>query len=256
MANTIKIKRGPEATLPASLAEGELAVTTDSHKLYVGTTEETLTQLNPEQIAIDTKTPLNNELLWVNPEEEEILTTVETTLHKVTVINETSSHDTYPSAKAVYNVTAGKVSSPAVLSIQVVDELPAVEEPGVLYLVKETEGIPSGTDIFTNYTLFDDYYLNSSGTIASSSGAYSVYISCEPNTTYTVNGVGNKLRVGSFPKVPTVGATATVNVKNDGAKQLSIATENDNYLFLYLGTSDNTAHSKEEILSGCSVIKD
>ena len=35
MANTIKIKRGTEATLP-TLQAGELGYTTDTHKLYVG----------------------------------------------------------------------------------------------------------------------------------------------------------------------------------------------------------------------------
>lgn len=36
MSNVIKIKRGRESKLPSSLADGELALTTDSYKLYAG----------------------------------------------------------------------------------------------------------------------------------------------------------------------------------------------------------------------------
>lgn len=53
--NTIRIKRGPSSSLEsASLLEGELAVTTDTHDLYVGTSDGYV-QLN-SQPDIPTKT--------------------------------------------------------------------------------------------------------------------------------------------------------------------------------------------------------
>ncbi len=45
MSNVIKIKRGLESKLPSSLQDGELALTTDSYKLYAGTGGG-LTQIN------------------------------------------------------------------------------------------------------------------------------------------------------------------------------------------------------------------
>ena len=156
----------------------------------------------------------------------------------------------------------GNVSSDIVNSIVVVDSLPTTEVDGVLYLVKETitpdepsGEIPSGTNIFTNYTSFTGYYLNSSGIIKSLTGGYSYYVSCEANTIYTVNGVGNKLRAGAFSSVPTSGSNTTNFVTNDGGSTLNITTGADEiYLFVYLGTSDASL-TEEQIIAGCTIIK-
>ena len=156
----------------------------------------------------------------------------------------------------------GNVSSDIVNSIVVVDSLPTTEVDGVLYLVKETitpdepsGETPSGTNIFTNYTPFIDYYLNSSGIIKSLRGGYSYYVSCEANTKYTVNGVGNKLRAGAFSSVPTSGISTTNFVTNDGGSTLNITTGADEiYLFVYLGTSDSSL-TEEQIIAGCTIIK-
>ena len=152
----------------------------------------------------------------------------------------------------------GNVSSDVINSIVVVDSLPTTEVDGVLYLVKESGSsgeTPSGTNIFTNYTSFIDYYLNSSGIIKSLTGGYSYYVSCEANTTYTVNGVGNKLRAGAFSSVPISGSTTTNFVTNDGGSTLNITTGADEiYLFVYLGTSDASL-TEEQIIAGCTIIK-
>lgn len=47
------VKRGLSQNLPESLMEGELAVTTDTHKLYVGTGESRVL-LNPDSQASET----------------------------------------------------------------------------------------------------------------------------------------------------------------------------------------------------------
>ena len=152
----------------------------------------------------------------------------------------------------------GNVSSDIVNSILVVNKLPASEVEGVLYLVKESGSsgeTPSGTNIFTNYTSFTDYYLNSSGIIKSLTGGYSYYVSCEANTTYTVNGVGNKLLAGAFSSVPISGISTTNFVTNDGGSTLNITTGADEiYLFVYLGTADATL-TEEQIIAGCTIIK-
>ena len=156
----------------------------------------------------------------------------------------------------------GNVSSDIVNSIMVVDELPETEVEGVLYLIKETitpdepsGEIPSGTNIFTNYTSFTGYYLNSSGIIKSLTGGYSYYVSCEANTKYTVNGVGNKLRAGAFSSVPTSGSNTTNFVTNDNGSTLNITTGADEiYLFVYLGTSEASL-TEEQIIAGCTIIK-
>lgn len=83
MANTIKIKRGLSSNISnVTLEQGELAVTTDTNELYVGTTS-TPVQLNKGD---------------------------EQTLNKVTEITSESTDTQYPSAKAVYTMI-GNVES-------------------------------------------------------------------------------------------------------------------------------------------------
>lgn len=77
MANKIQIKRGLESNINKSnLSQGELAVTTDSNKLYVGTSKGPI-QLNKGD---------------------------ESTTNKVTTITKDSTDDQYPTAKAVYTM--------------------------------------------------------------------------------------------------------------------------------------------------------
>ena len=91
--------------------------------------------------------------------------------------------------------------------------------------------------------------------IKSLTGGYSYYVSCEANTTYTVNGVGNKLRAGAFSRVPISGISTTNFVTNDGGSTLNITTGADEiYLFVYLGTSDASL-TEEQIIAGCTIIK-
>ena len=118
---------------------------------------------------------------------------------------------------------------------------------------KQLPYVPYGTnwvyEKITGKNLFDkdttnilNAYISTNATISTGSNARTIYISCEPNTTYTVSRIaGQRFSVISTSTLPQANVVGNVQVYNQTASNLTITTgANDIYLavYYYLSTAD------------------
>lgn len=107
-----------------------------------------------------------------------------------------------------------------------------------------------GLNILVGKNLFDknnfnvlDALISDGGTLASNQYFKTLFIQCNPNTTYTISKISSSyFRVGGFASVPTLGASYISRIKDDNATSITYTTpSNCNYLAItyYDSNSDN-----------------
>ena len=91
--------------------------------------------------------------------------------------------------------------------------------------------------------------------IASSSAGKTLYISCKPNTTYTVSRIaGTRFRVLTTETTPTLNANGIDYQANDNTTSLTITTSNNaNYLCVYYYSSASDTKTEQQILDTIQV---
>lgn len=91
--------------------------------------------------------------------------------------------------------------------------------------------------------------------IASSSAGKTLYISCEPNTTYTVSRiVGTRFRILTTKTTPTLNVNGIDYQANDNATSLTITTSNNaNYLCVYYYSSSSDTKTEQQILDSIMI---
>jgi hypothetical protein len=98
-------------------------------------------------------------------------------------------------------------------------------------------------------------YVNASNVITSSSGSFSIYVPCEPNTTYTIqkNG-GTVFSLAYCNQEPTNDGTAYGRVLNNTATSLTITTGNEAKYLISLICATN-ASNRQEIIDSVQIQK-
>ena len=102
----------------------------------------------------------------------------------------------------------------------------------------------TGKNLFdkNNVNYLNNVFIGGTGIITSGSGNTSIYISCNPNTTYTISKmVDNVFRIGTTSDVPTTGVTVDGYQDNASGSQMTITTSNNaNYLVVFLRNASST----------------
>ncbi len=102
----------------------------------------------------------------------------------------------------------------------------------------------SGKNLFDkgNANILNAYINGTTNKIVNNANARTLYISCQPNTTYTVSRIaGQRFIVGDTTELPTNDVTLNGRVTDNTGSNITITTkENSNYLcvFYYLSSAD------------------
>lgn len=88
----------------------------------------------------------------------------------------------------------------------------------------------TGKNLFdkNNANILNGYINNSASVITSDTNSKSIYISCKPNTTYTIQKIlTTRFRVGYSSSVPEIGTTISGIISNYDATNITITTDNN-----------------------------
>lgn len=159
--------------------------------------------------------------------------------------------------KKLFTVT---IKSTDIREIKIVDELPEIEEDGVLYLVNENQipTPPPEENLWTNPTVIEGWFETdaSYATVEIGNNSYYAYISCEPNTTYQISRTlnGYRFMVGTSETEPNEGTTYFTNYINaDAMQQVEITSGiNDHFLAIYYKGSSESIDA-DELLNDITV---
>lgn len=109
----------------------------------------------------------------------------------------------------------------------------------------------SGKNLFDkdNANILNAYFAQEK-IIASSSAGKTLYISCKPNTTYTVSRIaGTRFRILTTETTPTLNVNGIDYQANDNTTSLTITTSNNaNYLCVYYYSSASDTKTEQQIL--------
>lgn len=154
MAQTIKIKRGLSADLPATLEIGELAYTTDTQKLYVGTGVGRV-MINADDFVLpDAGTP--GTYLKVTTDEKGRVVSGESKIQStdVTGLGNAATKDTGTASGNIPVLDAtGKLNNSVIPALAITDTFVVATEAAMLALTAQVGDIAIRTDEKLNYIL-------------------------------------------------------------------------------------------------------
>lgn len=157
MAQTIKVKRGLSANLPASFEMGELAYATDTQKLYVGTGTGRVLINNPEFTLPDVGT--EGTYYKVTTDSKGRVVSGQTTLSTTDIegLGTAASKDTGTTSGTIPVLGAnGKLNTSVLPAIAISDTFVVATQEAMLALTAEVGDIAIRTDLSKSFILKAD----------------------------------------------------------------------------------------------------
>jgi hypothetical protein len=251
MSQTIQVKRGLAANLPAVLQVGELAYTTDTQKLYVGTGTGRV-EINRDEFTLpDVGTP--GEYIKVTVDSKGRVTAGSTTIPStsVTGLGTSATKNTGTASGDVPILgTGGKLDASVIPAVAITDTFVVATEAAMLALTAQVGDVAIRTDLSKSFILQTEPATSLANWQELISPTDKVTSVAGKTGAVTLNksdvGLGNVLNVAQIPATEK-GANSGVATLNSSGKLTAAQKPDYTKSDVGLGNVDNTSDADKPI---------